>query len=97
MRDIVTLLKLLKEEVEEDGICWQQGGCMCITTCFMWVNEDISKKEEETIDNYLNEHKPKDAMNNSNFWYKMREREPRIEYLDNQIEYELDVIRDRRI
>ena len=103
MRDIVTLLGLLKKEVEEETEAWRSSQCLCILIVYMnndYFNSSmrkiISNKEFYKLDNYLRENRPEEA-DLIGYWYKPGERQPRIEYLEKQINYEQDIIRDRRV
>ena len=101
MRDIITLLKLLKEEVEDQSLAWDLGKCLCVTISAMGITERdsrpiITADERIVLGKYLKRNKPDNAIEGP-YWYKPGERQPRIEYLDKQIEYEIDILKDRRV
>ena len=92
MRTIKELLILLREKLPE-VINLDGNGSICYATTHLWIGDDnlITLNEMHVLDNYIEEHKPKDAGDydgpdgSTHFWWPYGELSPRLEFIDKLI------------
>lgn len=83
-RDILTLLKLVLQELENPDNNLNSGLCAFV----IWVLHEslqlINRTEKELILLWIDRHRPENCAS-GDWWWAFGDREPRIEFLENLI------------
>ena len=86
MKTTKQLLILLRKEIEEDTKLWQGSAFMCILCSNLMTNKIITLKEYLLVLNYIESREPtNDKFDESGGWYPPLIKEPRIQWLNAEI------------
>ena len=86
MRTTKELLQLLIDKIltVKDQV-WRYNGCLCDLVIYLHSIEEITLEERYALANYLSNNRPAGEQMGQP-WFELRLKEPRIKYLQQQIE-----------